>query len=52
MWSTMDHTFADYDELLVQHVTGLKPGRALDLGMRLRRKRRMAGPTRLASDRG
>ena len=32
IWSTMDHTFADYDELLVQHVTGLKPGRALDLG--------------------
>ena len=32
IWSTMDHTFAHYDELLVQHATGLKPGRALDLG--------------------
>ena len=32
IWSTMDHTFADYDETLVGHVKDLKPGRALDLG--------------------
>jgi len=28
----MDHTFADHDDALVQCATGLKPGRALDLG--------------------
>ncbi len=32
IWSTMDHTFADHDELLVKHTSDLKPGRALDLG--------------------
>ena len=32
IWSTMDHTFADHDELLVKHTRDLKPGRALDLG--------------------
>ena len=32
IWSTMDHTFADHDELLVQHAGDLKPGRALELG--------------------
>ena len=31
-WSTMDHTFADYDEVLADHAEGLKPGHALDLG--------------------
>ncbi len=31
-WSTMDNTFADYDEALADHAKGLKPGRALDLG--------------------
>ena len=31
-WSTMDHTFADYDRALVDHIDSLKPGRALDLG--------------------
>ena len=31
-WSTMDHTFVDHDELLVEHTRDLKPGRALDLG--------------------
>ena len=31
-WSTMDHTFAEHDELLVEHTKDLKPGRALDLG--------------------
>lgn len=28
----MDHTFADYDEILVEHAGYLQPGRALDLG--------------------
>ena len=32
IWSTMDHTFADHDELLAKHTGHLKPGRALDLG--------------------
>ena len=32
VWSTMDHTFADYDETLVEHAGNLQPGRALDLG--------------------
>ena len=32
IWSTMDHTFADYDELLVEHAGELQPGRALELG--------------------
>ena len=31
-WSTMDHTFADYDETLVEHAGEVQPGRALDLG--------------------
>lgn len=31
-WSTMDHTFADYDEALADFATKLRPGRALDLG--------------------
>ncbi len=31
-WSTMDHTFADHDETLVDHAGNLQPGRALDLG--------------------
>ena len=31
-WSTMGHTFADHDEMLVEHIKDLKPGRALDLG--------------------
>ena len=32
IWSTMGHTFADHDELLVYHAGDLNPGRALDLG--------------------
>ena len=32
IWSRMDHTFADYDDLLVRHAEGLEPGRALELG--------------------
>ena len=31
-WSTMDHTFADRDEALVDYTVSLDPGRALDLG--------------------
>ena len=27
VWSTMDHTFADHDELLAKHTGHLKPGR-------------------------
>ena len=32
IWSTMDHTFADHDQALVDHVEDLRPGRTLDLG--------------------
>ena len=32
IWETMEHTFADYDEMLVDAVEGLMPGRALDVG--------------------
>ena len=32
MWATLDHTFADHDELLAEHAGRLEPGRALDLG--------------------
>lgn len=32
IWSTMGHTFADYDGLLAGYTLGLEPGRALDLG--------------------
>ncbi len=32
IWDTMDHTFADYDQALVDNVDGLAPGRALDVG--------------------
>ena len=32
IWSTMDHTFADFDELLAERAANLSPGRALDLG--------------------
>ena len=32
IWSTMGHTFADYDGLLAEYTLGLEPGRALDLG--------------------
>lgn len=32
IWETMEHTFADYDEALVDAVEGLPPARALDMG--------------------
>lgn len=32
IWEMMEHTFADYDEALVDAVEGLPPGRALDMG--------------------
>ena len=32
LWATMEHTFADHDELLAQYTQDLTPGRALDLG--------------------
>ena len=32
VWSTMEHSFADHDELLEEHTKDLKPGRAMDLG--------------------
>lgn len=32
IWDTMAHTFADYDQALVDHIDGLAPGRALDVG--------------------
>ena len=32
IWETMEDTFADYDEALVDAVEGLTPGRALDMG--------------------
>ena len=32
IWETMEDTFADYDETLVDAVEGLTPGRALDVG--------------------
>lgn len=32
IWDTMEDTFADYDEALVDAVEGLAPGRVLDMG--------------------
>lgn len=32
IWSTMEHSFADFDGLLAEHAANLSPGRALDLG--------------------
>lgn len=32
IWETMEHTFTDYDDVLVDKVKGMTPGRALDIG--------------------